>query len=122
MAKTSFVKYFQRVNGSFPSDLTDAVDHYLTSNGLWGTDSPGSSRGSGNGLKKYFASLVQNFKLKPHEIAEMTLTETLLYTVDLEGKNSKGMSISAAIEKAKLIKTLPVEHYLRLAQVRSAAD
>ena len=91
------------------------VDAYLAQRGLWGGD--GADRPPFC-FTRFYAGLVQNRRLTPSQIAEMTLPEALLYTVPLEEKGSETTQ-QAAWEKLRVLATLPVEDHLALALIRS---
>lgn len=82
---------------------------------MWG-DSPGPSQPFS--FERFYSSLLQRHKLKPSDLGEMTLSEALLYTIDLDGKPAE-VSVAIGLEKARLLATLPVEHYLAVARLRA---
>ena len=70
-------------------------------------------------MGKFCAALVQSHKLRPWEVAELTLPEALLYAVDVDGTRGQSVSLSAALRKGRVLSGLSVEHYLSLARIRA---
>lgn len=101
-----------RSQGQFQPDSTTLVDSYLAVKGLLGTI-PDSSPFDWNSL---FAGLISH-KLKPSEIAALTLTEALLYTITNDEK--AGVSLGLAMKKIEIFRSLSTEDRIAVAILRS---